>query len=377
MWKSQRYLGQGRKAGIPEEILQNAVSTAGEMKLGLPPVLSLNHLSFLAKVPHKELREIVERTASPYTNFRIEKRPLPGEPIRYRIISVPSARLMRVQRWIDQHILKRIQPDEASMAFSEKNSVVEAAMLHCNAKWLVKVDVKNFFESITEQQVYRVFREVGYQPLVSFELARICTRQAVTPKHGKRWRSGVCRWTTIPSYYALQLGYLPQGAPTSPRLSNLVARSLDVDVRKIATAEGLRYTRYADDLVLSSDTVEFRRSLANKIIGQLHDALRSNGFSPNMAKTQIVPPRGRKVVLGLGVETDQPKLTRQFKARVRQHIYYLRHPDFGPARHAEECGGASIYGLRNHVQGLLAFAKGVEPEFANKYTAEFQKIKWP
>ena len=366
---------------MPAGVIDNAVATVKALQCRsqkVPVIFSLRHLSVRSGVTYLYLRSIVERSASvPYRLFRIRKRSLPQEPLRYRVIATPDPRLKKVQQWIDQRILSQAVPDEASVAFTTGASVYAAAAMHCRARWLIKIDIRSFFESITEQQVYRVFLNMGYQPLISFELARICTRQRRYIPMPSRWKPNYKRQYDIEAYGSGQLGHAPQGAPTSPRLSNLVVRELDEEIRAIAGSANLIYTRYADDLTLSTASEAFSRHAASKIIGKIYRAMGSYGFSPNLSKTQIVPPRARKVVLGLLVDGGSPRLQREFKARIRQHLYYLTHPAIGPARHAAANGGATVNGLRSHIQGLLAFAHGVDPDYARKQTQIFKRIVWP
>lgn len=381
-WRSQQYKKWGKALGHPDIVLDNAIATVEllhKCSSHLPPVLSLKHLARLTGVTYEFLRDVVSRntTESYLRLFRIQKRPLPGEGDRYRIIAVPEPRLMKVQRWINNNILANTLVDDASVAFSTGDSIMTAASHHCGARWLVKLDIKSFFESISERQVFHVFVNMGYQPLIALEMARICTRVRVNSARSKRWHVEPGRWMTINSYQSNKQGYLPQGAPTSPRLSNLVVKDFDRSLREVAEGQGLIYTRYADDLSFSTMSSDFSRKEASQFIRRVYKIMGSYGFSPNKTKTHIASPRARKVILGLLVDRDQPRLTREFKLRIRQHLHYLTHPDFGPARHAEANRSASIYGLRNHVRGLLAFAASVEPEYADSQMRLFKTIKWP
>lgn len=381
IWRPQQYRRAAATAAVPEEISDNAIATIRALRQRsgkVPEILSLRHLSRRADVPYAYLRKIVERNATnDYRLFRIRKRPIRNERLRYRIITVPDAPLKKVQQWIDRHVLCAEEPDEASVAFTKHSSVYAAASMHCGARWMIKIDIRAFFESISERQVYRVFHEIGYQPLVAFELARLCTRVRRRAPLLERWRLGFAQQYEIAAYINYQTGHVPQGAPTSPRLSNLVVRELDEDIRKIATSAGLIYTRYADDLALSKTSDDFSRAAAVKVIRKIYRVLGDHGFAPNLAKTQIIPPRARKIVLGLLVDGDRPRLQREFKARIRQHLYYLTNRKFGPAKHAKAQGNATIYGLRNHIKGLLAFAHGVDPEYARRQTELFNRVVWP
>ena len=139
----------------------------------------------------------------------------------------------------------------------------------------------------------------------------------------------------------------------------------------------MRYTRYADDLTLSSNEANFDRQVATQIIQQVYQRLARQGLRPNTAKTTVVPTGARKVVLGLSVEEPVPRLTRQFKNLLRQHIHYLLRDDVGPVKHATARGFASTTGLRHHLEGLLAFAAQIEPSWAAAQRNRMQAINWP
>ncbi len=380
-WRPQLYKKIGQQRGYQPRVLDSAIQVAEYLHLyskECPPVFSLKHLAQLSGTKYPFLRAAVARLDPKlYRHFKIRKRPLPGESQRYRIISVPDSRLAQVQRWIDRNILVHIQPDEASVAFSSGDSIKAAASFHCCARWIIKIDIRSFFESITEQQVYGVFLDIGYQPLVAFEMSRICTRLRTTNSPLNKLNDRSYRWGRIGSYRNFIQGYLPQGAPTSPRLSNLVSVSLDRTLRDIACSRDLIYTRYADDLTFSTTSKSFSRRDASNLIACVYSVLRNHGYSPNYLKTKISSPGSRKLVLGLLVDHDEPKLTREFKQQLRQHLYFLANPQFGPRRHAEEKGFASIYGLQNHIKGLLIFASHIEPEFGNKQLEKYNLIDWP
>ncbi|MGH8508245.1 MAG: reverse transcriptase family protein, partial [Gammaproteobacteria bacterium] len=133
----------------------------------------------------------------------------------------------------------------------------------------------------------------------------------------------------------------------------------------ISDAHGLVYSRYADDLCLSTDNSTFSRGEATTVIGKIYRVMTDFGLSPNITKTRVSPPGGRKVTLGLLVDGSEPKLTREFRASLRQHIYYITHPTIGPAKHAAVRRFDSVMGLRNHIQGLISYARHIDPSFAD------------
>jgi RNA-directed DNA polymerase len=382
-WRPQIYRKTGRETGAAAEVLQNATvigTRTISLDKDLPPVFTLRHLSYLTGVEYGFLRAVVTRNLKdPYKVFRIAQSRRESKEQSYRIICVPDPALMQLQRWIDRRILSRGHAHEACFAYSPGASIRSAAELHCGCRWMIKLDVRQFFESISEISVYRVFRGLGYQPLVAFELARLCTRLGARTgarTHG-RWLAKRLRPTTISKYYNRRMGHLPQGAPTSPLLSNLALVNFDEAVTKIAMENGLVYTRYADDLCFSTEALDFTRKRAAHVIGLVFAAMGGIGLSPNVSKTRVISPGARKVVLGLLVDGAKPRLSREFRSRLRQHIYYLRHADIGPAFHAANRGFVSVLGLRHHVEGLIAYAIDIEPYFADQCDRELVEIEWP
>lgn len=346
----------------------------------LPPILTLNHLAHLTQVPYKHLRDYVTRDIESYRIFRVRKRARPGQPTTFRVICVPPPSLATAQRWIARHVLAKARPHTASTAFTPGSTLIDATAPHCGSRWIVKVDVQRFFESISEIDCYRVFRSLGYQPLVSFELARLCTRigNVRRPHSAIKWRrkSPISK-SKIPKYALRAIGHLPQGAATSPMLANLVMREADALMTRLADRLGLTYTRYADDLTFSTSDPKVDRQTARKTINEVYTILRRFGFMPNIAKTTIASPRSRKIVLGLQVDQDKPRLTRAFKMTMRMHMYYLERKDVGPLVHAERRGFSAVAGMRNYLMGLAAYAIQIEPDYGRDLRARLEALEWP
>lgn len=354
---------------IDAVIAQTIAVIKGPCKL--PAILTLGHLAKRTGVDYVVLRGLVTGFCShPYRHFKIRKRVAgPKENIRYRNISVPTPNLYRVQRWIAAHVLRSVPVHEASHAFSPGSNIVKCAEKHCGAKWMIKLDILDFFGSISEMQAYRVFLSLGYQPLVSFEMGRLCTHH---PKHdmppdyvSSRFQIPSSRVKNrnrvIESYNHPYMGSLPQGAPTSPMLANLAMRDVDEKISAIASRFGLSYTRYSDDLTFSTRN-DFDRQQASLLIHEIAKLLIKRGLMLNRQKTAVIPPGARKIVLGLLVDGDQPRLSRSFKDRIRQHLYYLE--KFGPDQHVSKRGFDSIGGFFRHLKGLIDFAHMIEPQYA-------------
>lgn len=380
-WRPQDYRLRAMAAGVPADVLKSALETARltlSVNEDIPPIFTLRHLSYMADVEYGLLRAIVRRRdEGAYRLFRIHKQPTKTGERRYRLIAVPCAGLMRVQRWIHHRILTHARPHHASVAYEKHSKLVDVARTHCNSRWLIKLDIVNFFESINEISVFRTFKCLGYQPLVAFELARICTRLHSGPKapSDEKWRVRQ-QPRVISAYDAIRMGHLPQGAPTSPMLANLAVYELDVALQRIADRFGLVYTRYADDLIFST-SADFDVAKCRLVVGKVYQSLADRRFKPNRAKTTVVRPGGRRIVLGLLVNGPDPRLTRDFRAKMRQHLYFLENPAFGPALHAKARGFSSVIGMRHHLLGLAHYAAQIDPVYGAGLVARLKAVPWP
>jgi RNA-directed DNA polymerase len=158
-------------------------------------------------------------------------------------------------------------------------------------------------------------------------------------------------------------------------LSNLVMKDFDKRLAALAGHNSLVYTRYADDLILSTADLSFTRQRAMLIVKSVFDELRAEGLRPRTTKTVIAPPGARKVVVGLLVDGERPRLTRAFRAKLDQHIYCLSKN--GPSIHAQARNFRSIFAMKRHIAGLLSYARQVDPAFAVPLAEKFNALHWP
>ena len=336
----------------------------------VPAVFSLMHLARLSGVSWKGLRSVVRRETIE-TDYRVYPKDKSSGGQRW--ICVPSTELRTVQTWINRNILRSpgmaSRHQEACQAYKTGSSTLENARQHAGASWIVKIDIKNFFESVSERQVYWVFRDMNYPALLSFEMARICTRVLPKAKGRTRNRELKWRWTErnrgiYPKtpYSASESGHLPQGAPTSPLLSNLVLTTFDKRITAIAHQEGATYTRYADDLVLSFPNGS--RAQAERVLKIVRRALGVFGFVVNRKKTHVLGPGARKVVTGLVVNDTVPRLKSKTKSHIEVVLYHIETK--GLIEHVRRVRSKHPISYLNHLSGLIQFARWVEPAFGHK-----------
>lgn len=368
------------EAGVNPAYTARLLSVAKSLTVAqVPVVFSLMHLAVLSGASWSGLRASIGRERDDYWVFEIRKRSGGN-----RRICAPKPMLRKVQSWIHSQILtspgalKRIH--RASTAYSPKSSIIKNALAHAGCSWLVKVDIKDFFESISERQVYYVFRSLGYPALLSFEMARLCTRVA-PPRHDgiARPRERTRRWTNTSERDAMPyaaeslVGHLPQGAPTSAMLANLVAVTMDDEIQEIADACGAMYTRYADDIVLSLSNSS--RAECNEILSSIAQVVARAGYRVNRKKTHISGPGARKIVTGLVVNGSIPRLTRTTREEIELALYHIR--KHGLLGHMEKRHSKNPLGYLNHLTGLIHFARSVEKDFGDRAMQELEAVLQP
>ena len=373
-WNPQHYRFDGERQGVPGAVIDSALAIMERIRRVDPrmtPVFTLRHLSEMTGTRYGLLRSVVARRTHPYKVFTLKKA-IPGRT-RVRLICTPNRELKTTQDWIVRNILQHTRAHPASYAYHPGSRPEFAARMHCGCYFLLKVDIEDFFTRVTEGKICEVFEGLGYPDLIAFELARLTT---VVASGGKSPSvDPAVRWPTIKAYQHAAEGFLPQGAPTSPMLSNLVMRHLDDRFAAMAAAANMKYTRYADDLAFSARKPHTRATVAafkRKVLRELSEA----GYRPNLRKTAIRGPGARRIVLGMLVDGPEPRLSREFKDDLRQHLHYLASEDFGPSRHAER-QKLSVSTLYHRVRGLIGWAMRVEPKFGAKCLAQFEAVAWP
>jgi hypothetical protein len=358
------YRRQGEAKGIPEETITRALARTRINNLaGTTPILSLNHLAVLTGVPYEYLRRVVERRHDPYVD--ISK---PKSTGGRRAIAMPEPMILDVQRFLLAGALHPMELHPCSYAYQKGRSAADCARRHLGASWLIKFDLHDFFGTISEPRVYQAFSKQGYGPLVAFELTRLCTRQTANLPDLYS-REAYERYVTIRSYPHQLMGSLPQGAATSGALANAVATDLDRDLSDLAGSWGQVYTRYSDDLTFSV-VGPFDRKRAGRLARDVADAVAKNHFVLHDRKTRIIPRRARHIVLGLVLGENDVRLTPEFRRRVEVHVWGVQQR--GLVAHARYRNFESLFGFVSHIDGCLAYASAVEPEWAARLRTQWQ-----
>lgn len=346
---------------------------SGIRKNGFPVIFTLNHLAKIVGINYQLLHLSInrKRESSNYRIFTISKRS-GGK----RYIHAVTEDLRTTQMFINSEILQKTTPHPSSYAFHPSGGVLECAKAHCGARWLFQYDLSNFFYHISETKVFEIFLKMGYRRLLAFELARICTTTRM-PKHlhsHLKWLTKE-RQEEFKFYRGKKVGILPQGAPTSPMLANLAAFELDESLSAVAQQYGLTYTRYADDLTFSCGDDKLDSISIKKIHRAIVSSIVKNGFLVNESKHRIARPGSKKIVLGLLVDGDKPRISRETYKRIDRLLYAVE--KFGYEAVATHENLDSPIGLYNHIQGLLGFVKSTDTERWAEFKRKFDAIESP
>jgi hypothetical protein len=307
------HLGEGvfwtERRGPDKWDLPNAESRAAENEL--PPLDSARQLAEALGLTVAELRRLAyHRDAATVLNYR--RFMIPKRDGSSRAIWAPLLKLKQAQRWILHHIVERLLVHGAVHGFLPGRSTLTNAGVHADPKLVVKVDIKDFFPTVTLPRVKGVFRKAGYREEVATLLALLCTEspREIVDLEGKTY------------FVALGPRCLPQGAPTSPGLTNTLGLRLDRRLSGLAKKLGWRYTRYADDLTFSLPSSHQGPPRVGTLLGSIRRIVEDEGFLIHPDKTAVARRGGRQRITGLVVNGSQPpRAPREFRRRLRAAIH--------------------------------------------------------
>lgn len=336
---------------------------------------SVAHLSQLLELSAGQLEWLadikgLERTAAQEQLRNYRYAIVPRRSGLARVIEAPKLRLKEVQRWILREILDPAPVHDACHGFTVGRSVLTNAEPHVGQPAVLRLDLRDFFASVAARRVFGFFQLAGYKRRVAHVLTGLCTN--VVP--GMVWAAmppaGDPRLVQPRFWLGRQLAtpHLPQGAPTSPALANLLAFRLDRRLTGLAAACGCRYSRYADDLTFSGSltTVRAQRDRMEQLVAEI---AQDEGFTLNVGKSRMHTAASRQSVCGVVVNL-RPNIARteydQLKALLHNAARY------GPA-------GQNRLGVENfsaHVRGRIAWLSSLNPQRGEQLLRRFEAVDW-
>lgn len=284
----QQFSLEAKDFGYNAEEIKACLDYAEHLdKQELPIIFDQYHLSLLTGYDYVYLLGVSNYQRGYYRHYEIPKKN--GE---MRSIEEPFPSLKEIQTWILDNILtpasaKYVSP--VAKAFMPGKSLRDNARFHKNKKTVVALDLHDFFGSVRYGSVYGIFKRLGYNESVTVMLTKLCMLK----------------------------GSLPQGAPTSPMLSNLMFAELDKKIFRYCKERKIMYTRYADDMTFSSDNnmdVSHLMAYVRMIVETKHLKL-------NEKKTKVMGRGSSQNVTGI-VVNDGMQVPKKYRDKVRQEVYY-------------------------------------------------------
>lgn len=283
-----------------------------------------------------------------------------------RLIEAPKERLKRLQKRILGEILEKIPVHPAVHGFCRGRSIKTFAAPHVGQRVVLRMDLRDFFPTISAPRIQAMFRTAGYPEPVANLLGGLCTN--VVPRAlWKEKGSGLdpLRMADARSLYAWP--HLPQGAPSSPALANICAYRVDCRLTGLAEACGAAYTRYADDLAFSGGEM-FERGVERFGI-RAAAILLEEGFAVHHRKTRIMRQGVRQYLAGV-VANERLNVPRSDYDRLKAILTNcIRH---GPSSQNREAHAD----FRAHLAGRVSFVEMVNAPRGAKLRSLMERIQW-
>lgn len=295
-------------------------------------LLSL-HLSGRMLSLEKELAVLYHFSNRQEEHYR--KARIPKRSGGFRTLRIPDRELAGIQRRLLSLVLETMAPSPYAMAYRKGVGLKAGGEIHRGRPMVIKMDIRDFFGSIGWLMVYqRAFpAELFPEPVRGLFTGLCCFRET-----------------------------LPQGAPTSPYLSNLVMKSFDYSMGDWCRKREISYTRYCDDLTFSGDMEP------GEVIRKAGSFLETMGFSVNTRKTRVFTRAARQEVTGL-VVNEKVQLPAGYRRRLRQEWYYCR--KFGVEEHLKKIGSKETSEkYLERLLGKVGYVLAVDPE-----NREFREIR--
>lgn len=326
------------------------------------------------------------KTLTYYGNNNIQKNSYKEFTVRkksggVRKIHAPVKGLMPIQKALNLILQCVFTPHQAATGFVPEKSIVDNARVHRGAHYVYNIDLKDFFPSIDMKRVAACLRippfnvvDTNEAPLAFLIANLCCTPIEVERKNNKgEWEEKI-------------LKVLPQGAPTSPILTNIICQRLDRRLSGLARRYGAQFTRYADDITFSSMHNLYRQG--SEFLREMEGIIEGQGFHINPKKTRLQKSGYRQEVTGL-IVNEKVNVRRRYIKQIRRWLYlwerygYVQAEAIFKRDYRADKGHVkpSEPNLQNVLDGKLQFMKMVKGEddptfqkLMNRYEKEMAKL---
>ena len=255
-----------------------------------------------------------------YTSPKLAKKRYSSFPIKkktggIRTIHAPVGGLKSIQRALNLILQCVFEPHRAATGFIPEKSIVDNAKVHLNQHYVYNIDLKDFFPGIDQA---RIWKRLQFSPFdlneknnrleLANRIAALCCTELEVERMDEQGE-----WIKV------NRNVLPQGAPTSPTLTNIIAFRLDHKLSGLARRYNLNYTRYADDITFSSSHNVYQET--SDFLNELHRIVADQNFHINPKKTRLQKSGYRKEVTGL-VVNEKVNVSRRYVKQIRMWLFY-------------------------------------------------------
>ncbi|MHC6198534.1 reverse transcriptase family protein [Elizabethkingia miricola] len=316
-----------------EDIIQKCLNYSENLfSKNLPIIYNSYHLAGLVGYEHSYLTRAIISTDFFYRKFNIVKK-----NGLLREISEPLPSLKEIQYFILKEILYKQKVSRFCKSYIPKRKFREYLKYHSNEKQVLTLDIENFFPSIKYKHINNYFTELGYAEDVSSFLASLCTYSISKKKKEK---------------VELNERFLPQGAPTSPYLSNLILMKFDDTIANYCKEKSIKYTRYADDMAFSGS--DFDKEILIKLV---QSELNKVDLKLNKSKINFMKQNVPQVISGVLVN-KKIQLPKEIRNEIRNTMYFIT--KYGYEDHIKRTNETRDYYLL-HLLGRIQYALNLNP----------------
>lgn len=261
-----------------------------------------------------------------YKTFYLKKR----NSNKLRLIASPNYEIKAIQSWILRNYLSKVDISDRATGFVPKKNIKENAQFHLHQKYVMCLDIKDFFPTIKKDTIKKVIQEQFHDDFLAYFISELCTFKE----------------------------NLPQGGVTSPTISNIIFKPVDEKIKKIANEMNVNYSRYADDLCFSANYFNSLKDLKSKVEKEITDA----GFTLNKDKSRFMTGKYKKIVTGLYLNSGKISVGRNYKRLIRSSLYnyYVK-------------GDTNIN--LNSIYGMISFISGIENDYRKKIQEYLQIVR--
>lgn len=308
----------------------------------LASFIDVNHIlgTFVINNPIEEFIELNT------TKYQVRK-----HDQRVREIIVPNLKLKNIQKWIMKNILIKIEVSDCAHGFVKGRSIKTNVQSHIRNQdsWVLRIDIKDFFPSISVENVNNIFKQLGYLDDVSKTLSLLCTKD----------------------------GKLCQGFPSSPSLANIFMFEFDNKlndfINELNSLYDLVYTRYADDIIVSGLKIEGYTKIIRILKDKIKKLLTDINLEINERKTSV-QKKGRKKITGLYIEHNKIVLPKSYLKTLESEIYYCQ--KFGVLEHLSYHNMLDIANFKGYMYGKVGFIKMINPSLAEIFSKKLNSLDW-